>query len=374
MDTRGRGTRWRTPRLILVAAVALAAGGVGAVIAPDPAAAAPLRVHASAIGLQIGTGVTQQLFSDAPYRTIAETEFNTITPRNALKWETLQPVRGRYHFGPADQMINFAQQRGQAVRGGPLVWHLQTPGWVQMLTGQELRAVMRDHITTVVSRYQGLVDHWDVVSEAISDNNGAFRDSFWHRALGPVYIEDALQFARAADPQARLYLSDYGIAGINAKSNAMYALAQDLLARGVPLDGIGFQGRFIAGQVPADLRQNLQRFVDLGLEVSITQMGVLMPVPHTPEVLQQQAADYAEVVRICTEMPGCAGVSVGDVIDPTSFIPPPFEYRSPYLFGQDYQPKPAYHAVHDVLSPPHLPGTPGELPPGGRPLPPPHRP
>ena len=78
--------------------------------------------------------------------------------------------------------------------------------------------------------------------------------------MGSGYIADALRTAHAADPNAKLYLNDYNIEGENAKSNAMYSLAQSLLAQGVPLNGIGFESHFILGQVPRRLLANMQRF------------------------------------------------------------------------------------------------------------------
>lgn len=342
----------RTPRLIAAAAMTVAAGGVGALATPDPAgASAPLRVHASAIGLDIGVAVDPHLLiDDDKYRAIVATEFNSITPRNTFTWEVVQPTRGQFNFSSADLTVQFAQHNTQTVRGNPLLWHSQNPGWVQNLSGSALQQAMNDHIATVVGRYQGHVHHWDVVNEPLADD-GSLRNSFWLQGLGPDYIADALQFARQVDPQAKLYLNDDNIAGINAKSNAMFQLAQDLLAGGVPLDGIGIHGRFIAGNVPASLAQNLQRFVNLGLEVSITQLEVQVPLPVDQPGLQQQAADYRSVVETCIAVTGCAGVTVWGVADPTNGIPWPVTgYGGPLLWDGNYQPKPAYYAVHDALA------------------------
>ena len=88
--------------------------------------------------------------------------------------------------------------------------------------------------------FRGRVVAWDVVNEAVADGGQALRDSFlqW---LGARYIDDAFIAASAADPDARLYYNDYGAEGRNAKSDSVYNMVQGMLARGVPIDGVGLQ-------------------------------------------------------------------------------------------------------------------------------------
>ena len=66
---------------------------------------------------------------------------------------------------------------------------------------------------------------------------------------------------------------------MNAKSNALYALAQSMLSQGVPLDGIGLESHFIVGQVPSSLLANMQRFANLGLDVAITELDDRIQLP-----------------------------------------------------------------------------------------------
>ena len=60
--------------------------------------------------------------------------------------------------------------------------------------------------------------------------------------------------ARAADPNAKLYLNDYNIEGTGAKSNAMFNLVSSLKQQGVPIDGVGFETHLILGQVPSSFQ------------------------------------------------------------------------------------------------------------------------
>src|SRR5205823_6199033 len=82
---------------------------------------------------------------------------------------------------------------------------------------------------------------WDVANELFTDANpsGLNPNDFWISHLGPGIVGDAFRWAHAADPRALLFYNDYNIAGedgTNAKSDAVYAFVQKLLAQGVPID------------------------------------------------------------------------------------------------------------------------------------------
>ena len=142
--------------------------------------------------------------------------------------------------------------------------------------------------------------------------------------MGSGYIADALRTAHAADPGAQLYLNDYSIEGENAKSNAMYSLVQSLLAQGVPINGVGFESHYIVGQVPSSLLANMQRFAALGVNVAVTELDDRIQLPASTASLNQQATDYATVVRDCLQVSRCVGVSQWGVGDADSWIPGTF--------------------------------------------------
>lgn len=123
-----------------------------------------------------------------------------------------------------------------------------------------------------------------------------------------------------------------------------------LLAQGVPIDGVGFQGHFIVGQVPSDFAANMQRFANLGLDVSITELDIRMNVPPTAANLQQQASDYAYAFRACFQVARCTGVTIWGVTDRYSWVPSTFPGQgAALLFDEDYNRKPAYFAVESLL-------------------------
>ncbi|GAB3445465.1 endo-1,4-beta-xylanase [Streptomonospora sediminis] len=337
-------------------AAAAAAALVGAaVLAPAAPAAAdsPLRDHAAQQGFEIGAALgAGHLQNDARFADLAATEFNAATPENAMKWDATEPSRNQFDFSGADAFMDFAQANDQQVRGHTLVWHSQLPSWVENgnFSESELRSVMRNHIDRVAGRYAGEIAYWDVANE-IFLGDGSWRDSVFYRTLGPDFVADALRMAAEADPSAELWLNDYSIDGINAKSDAYYNLIQDLLAQGVPIDGIGLQAHLINGQVPGDMQQNIQRFADLGIKVAVTELDVRIEMPASQSELQQQAQDYRTVMNACLAVDGCVAVTVWGIVDQYSWVPDTFEGQgAPLLFNDNYQPKPAYDAVHDVLA------------------------
>jgi endo-1,4-beta-xylanase len=161
-------------------------------------------------------------------------QFNATTPENVLKWERVHPELDRYQFAPADAYVDFGQRNGMFVIGHTLVWHNQTPRWVfqnaagQPLSRDELLARMKEHISTVVGRYKGRINGWDVVNEALNDD-GTLRQSPWMRIIGPDYIAKAFEFAHEADPAAQLYYNDYNL-DIPAKRDGVIRLVRSLQA------------------------------------------------------------------------------------------------------------------------------------------------
>ncbi|MFI7703793.1 endo-1,4-beta-xylanase [Nonomuraea sp. NPDC049480] len=333
-------------------------------------ASAPLRTHAAARGKFIGAALaTNPLANETAYRNIAATEFNQVTAENAMKWDATEPNPNQFNFSGADAIVNFATQNNQQVHGHTLVWHSQTPGWVQGLGATAMRSAMQNHISQVVGRYadNATVVSWDVVNE-VFDDNGGMRTSFWYNTLGQSYIADAFRAARAADPDARLCINDYNVEGINAKSTAMYNLVSSLRQQNVPVDCVGFQGHLaIQYGFPNDLQQNLQRFAALGVQVRITELDVRMQMPRDATKDATQATYYRNVVNACLAVTACAGVTIWGFTDKYSWVPDTFQGQGAALiYNENYQQKPSYTAVHDALAggtttdttPPTTPGTP----------------
>lgn len=362
-------------RLVMVGALAVGALGlvgpsaatatvpsIGVPPHADPAKSIdqPLRALAKRHDLLVGTAVNMDaLDSDRTYREKVATEFSAVTAENVMKWESLEPVRGQYNWGPADQLVEFARRNGQRVHGHTLLWHSQLPTWLTeglengTISPAEFRNIVRNHITTVVKRYKGKVRSWDVVNEAFTDgDNPVLRDTIFRRYLGDNYIADALRWAHAADPKAKLWLNDYATDGINPKSNAYYELAKRLRAQGVPLHGIGFQGHLdLQYPLPIDAPQNLARFDKLGLETAFTEVDVRFFLPVDTYKTAGQVGSFNTLLQACLLTPRCVMFTVWGFTDKYSWVPDFFEGQgSATPFDENYQPKPAYRGLQQVLA------------------------
>ncbi len=235
----------------------------------------------------------------AQYQETARTEFNILTPENAMKFSNIHPSQNTFNFGPADQHVAFAQANNMKVHGHTLIWHSQLPSWVSngSWTAATLTSVMNTHIDTVVGHYKGQILAWDVVNEAFNDD-GTRRASIWQTTIGQQYIEMAFQRAHNADNAAKLIYNDFNIETVNSKSNAVFNMVSDFKSRGIPIDGIGFQMHLTSGGIDlASLASNMQRFANLGLDIYITEMDVRYPTPISQTDLNNQATIYRNVLN-----------------------------------------------------------------------------
>lgn len=331
--------------LVVLIAAYLARGGGDAEPLPGP----PLREAAKKRGIEIGTAVRGDVQKrNRAYRQLIAAQFSSVTPENEMKWSVVEPERGEYSFGAADEIVEQAREAGQKVRGHTLVWHAQLPGWVGRLGRSELRQAMREHIRRVMRHYGGDVGVWDVVNEPISDAGG-LRNSVFMRRLGEGFIADAFRTARAADADAKLYLNEIGAEGINAKSDRLYAVVRGLKAQGVPIDGVGFQAHANLDGLPADFVANMRRFRALGLDVAITEADVGLKMPPDADELQAQARVFEQIVRSCLAA-DCRSLTFWGFTDGRSWISETQAgMGAATLLDEELQPKPAFGAVQGAL-------------------------
>ncbi|MEU6357502.1 non-reducing end alpha-L-arabinofuranosidase family hydrolase [Streptomyces sp. NPDC047072] len=324
----------RAALLGLVAATALVATGTATAVPDVTIQASTLGAQAAQSGRYFGAAVAAGKLGNSTYATILDREFNSVTPENEMKWDTTEPSRGSFNFGPADQIASHAAAHGQRLRGHTLVWHSQLPSWVSSTTdAATLSSVMNNHITQVMNHYKGRVYAWDVVNEAFADGtSGARRATVFQNVLGNGYIEQAFRTARTADPAAKLCYNDYNIENWTAaKTQAVYRMVQDFKARGVPIDCVGFQAHFGSSGPPSNFQTTLSSFAALGVDVQITEL----------DIAQAPSTAYANTVRACLNVSRCTGITVWGIRDSDSWR----ASESPLLFDANGNKKAAYNAT-----------------------------
>jgi endo-1,4-beta-xylanase len=235
---------------------------------------------------------------DARGDAIIKAQFNSISPENVLKWEIIHPQQGKYDFTLADQYVAFGEKNHMFIVGHNLVWHNQVPAWVfrddkgDLLDRDALLARMRDHIHTVVGRYKGRIQSWDVVNEALNED-GSMRQSLWEKIIGDDYIAKAFQYAHEADPQAQLTYNDYNLEN-EAKRNGAVALITKLKAEGVPVTSVGLQGHDSLTRPTVDqMDAAISAFAKLGVKVAISELDIDVLPPAT----RQQTADVTVSIQ-----------------------------------------------------------------------------
>lgn len=302
---------------------------------------------------------------------LVKANFGALTPENCMKPGPIHPGKDTWRFERPDALVKWCADNRIAVHGHTLVWHAQTNDWFfRDGDKEEVTRRLKDHIATLVGRYKGKIQGWDVVNEAINDGGDArtartenLRNSPWLKALGPDYIPLAFKFAHEADPDAKLYYNDYNIEA-GAKHESSMVLLRRLIKDKVPIHGVGIQGHWSTANVPYDaIDRAIRDYASLGLKVSITELDVTIRgasggqfgrprgevKPASPEDLKAQADAYARLFKIFIKhKDSVERVTFWGVNDRRSWR----AGQHPLIFDAGNQPKPAYSAIVEAAHQP----------------------
>ncbi|WP_324671231.1 endo-1,4-beta-xylanase [Hymenobacter sp. GOD-10R] len=317
---------------------------------------------------------------DAKATTLIKQQFNTISPENLLKWGSVHPQPGQYNFKPADDYVAFGQQNKMFIIGHTLMWHQQTPKWVfedengQPASREVLLKRLQEHISTVVGRYKGKIGGWDVLNEAIDDQQGELRKTKWLEILGEDFAAKAFEYAHKADPKAELYYNDYSLYRPE-KREGVIKLVKSLQAKGIKVTAIGMQGHYGLTKPSIDqVEASLVAFSKLGVHVNFTELDIdVLPNPSRrqgadiaenfaadakynvyptglPDSVQQKLTKrYADLFALFHKHRDVIDrITLWGVTDADSWLNNwPIRGRTSYplLFDRAYQPKPAFQAV-----------------------------
>ncbi|WP_022868961.1 endo-1,4-beta-xylanase [Schaalia vaccimaxillae] len=334
----------------------------------------------------LGAAVSSYAVNEAQARAALDHNFNQVTPENFMKVETWydEPWKFVTNNAEANALMDWGAQTGNRVYGHVLVWHSQTPDWFfqddqgKFLTNspehqQIARDRMRTHINNVA---QYLSDRYgkfgsdtnplvafDVVNEVIADGanpqSNGLRTSYWYQILGEEFIDLAFRYADEAfnstyaapesDRPVTLFINEYNTengTGTGTKTQRYRALVERLLARGVPVDGVGHQFHASLSTNVANLGAALDYFDSLPVVQAVTEMDVPTGSPVTEDVLRRQGAFYRSAFDIFraqqAENGNLFSVTVWGLADNKSWRTCS---GAPLLFDNDYDGKWAYIGV-----------------------------
>lgn len=313
-----------------------------------------LRDLADKIGFEIGTQVVEYKINDHVYANIAASQFNLFVIDGPLNYPDRWAPDG-YDFSLADMIVNFATRSHARVSAHHLLDSdsSKLPAWLLNgnFTRDEYIQILRDRVNSIVTRYKGKVQEYTVVNEAFDWNQ---LKGFWYDKIGKEYIDIAFQTAHQADPSARLLYNDVNVfweGNVDDHDNAVYTLIGDLKSRGIPINGVGMQMHLDGARPPTkDIVASLiERYKSLEVEVYFTEFDVDLTKVQGSEQEKRmlQAKIYQDMLSACLESEICHSFSTFGFTDQVSWYGPNAQ-ALPY--DQYYKPKPAYFAIHDVLS------------------------
>ena len=331
----------------------------------------------------LGAAINEDIIlgKDLQSKTIVTSEFNSITPENSLKWMFLQPFPNKFNFGAADKYVELGIKNNMHIVGHALVWHNQLADFMKTTGSRsEFKKHVENHINTVVSRYKGKIDTWDVVNEAFNEN-GSLRPSVFKKQMGENYIEDVFKLAETADPDADLIYNDYNLYK-PAKRAGVLKMVKKLQENGTKINAIGVQAHWrLNSPSLMEIEQIILDISDLGVEVMFTELDVTVlpnpwelvgaevtqnfskfegdpkmdPYPKAlPKSVEKQLAKrYEDIFKLFIKhQDKISRVTFWGVMDKHSWLNDwPIKGRTnyPLLFDRNYQPKKAYNKLINLI-------------------------
>lgn len=358
-------------------------GSAALVLSPIEYAASETVSPKKALGLKeafkndflIGVMLTpeQYLKRSTQIDGIVTTEFNSITSNNSFKWESIHPTTRHWDWSYADEFVNYGLENRMHMVGHSLIWHAQLPVGLfetrrgRQPTSKSVQARMDNHIATIVDRYKGKVNSWDVVNEALGSNQ-KWQPSPWLNYLGPSYIERAFKIAHEADPRAELVYNDYGLAAPEKRKHLLEML-KDLQKNKTPLHAVGMQGHFnLTYPHLNEVEKTIMAISKTGLKVHISELEVdVLPNPSEQQdsaekanlnpwplglptsVEDKLAVRYSDIFKLLVKQRKSIGrVTLWGLADQNSWKNDfPIEGRTnyPLLFNRKFQKKKAYQSL-----------------------------
>jgi endo-1,4-beta-xylanase len=316
----------------------------------------------------------QILEKDSIALPIIMTQLGAITPENSMKCEVIHPSWDTFNFDLADKIVAYGNKNKLAVNGHTLIWHSQLSSFVKHIQSKDsLDLFIKNHITTIASRYDGKIFSWDVVNEALEED-GSLRKSIFLEKLGPDYIANCFKIAAQSAPHTELYYNDYNIEQPRKRAGAI-TLIKNLQAQGIRIDGVGIQGHWRTDKIPLkEIEESILAFNNLGIKVMFTELDLTVlpnpwdsdaadvnnkavynsqmnPYPNgLPDSVQQKLANgYEDLFKLFVKHSDkISRVTFWGVHDKQSWLngwPIAGRTNYPLLFDRNGKAKPAYYKI-----------------------------
>jgi len=220
-------------------------------------------------------------FSSAPenqekYKFALSSLFNTSVLENLHKWNEYETYPGRAR----EEVDELKSLNIKYIRGHTLMWDRSfSGGWTsntsipkdvyELFVANDKEGLdrrIKEHILKITQEFKDDLVDWDVVNETLGNN--AIRTKY-----GNGVLKDWFDWAREGAPNAKLYINETGIHGVNKERVDRFRQILDFMVKNkVDFDGIGIQGHFGENKVhPMDFYDDLKDLAVYGKEIKITE-------------------------------------------------------------------------------------------------------
>lgn len=303
---------------------------------------------------RIGTCVQAGQIADPVWAALAAQNCNQLTPEWEMKMEYVVGEDGAFRFDRSDAISDFARHNGMRLYGTALVWYAEKPNWFQKLPPDRagFAKAYDGYIQTLVQRYRGAVG-WDVVNEAVAEDGEGWRQSLWSERLGDFdHMVRAFHVAKAADPDAVLFLNDYNLEYLPKKLDTFQKLLDRLLSAGAPVSGIGAQTHVNADLEPGLFPKTLETLAKFGLPIHVSELDVSMvraekKFPSPAAKQSAQSAVFTEVAHAYSSLPDHQkfALTLWGLRDSDSWLQKENATDTPCIFDTEGQANPAASAL-----------------------------
>jgi len=319
----------------------------------------PLRSYADKMHFWFGTTLQGLFMGNPKYVQILTTHFNSGTSMVLLG--QIQPTPGNYDFHIIDHQVEFARQHDMKLFGVTLVYRpFIGPQWFfntcKTWSKEKMDNFLKEHIHAVVSRGGDSYYGWEVVNEPlVPGHNGC-----WSNVLGdPDYIVKAFRYAREANSKAQLVLNDnFGHDGIDKpRAKEFFDLIRKVKSEGGPIDVAGTQMHLRPENLRPTYVDEFKWFLaearNVGVQVHVTEMDVMLPPGSGPEMLQKQKEIFYNILHACLQDSNCTAFTLWGTGDhlrrADNGAESPASEKRPTIFDDNLEPKPAYEGILQAL-------------------------
>lgn len=290
---------------------------------------------------------------------LIQEHFNVLTCENEMKWGVVVDNNGNYDYSKVDKIVAYSKDYNMKLRGHTIAWHNQIPRWLLEDCGKEqLLERTRKHISNIGKRYENDIFCWDLVNEAINDDDTTtMRKSGWTGILGENFMDDIFQIAHEILPNTQLFYNDYNESYEN-KSRKIYDKIKSMIERDIPIHGVGMQCHWnIYSPNMDEVKRAMEQYAQLGLRIHITEMDISMfrfddhsrIDKPTSDMIERQSKLYGEAFKLFRNYKDIIdSVVLWGVADDCTWLdnfPAQNRKNWPLLFDENHKAKEAYYRI-----------------------------